>query len=529
MTPTSKHVNLQRLILALATLSALVMLGNAAWASYQVQRQQLVDSTLETNRVYAQKLAHSTHHFLTGAQQQLAYSASQIGATSLSSARPGEEAKRLREQTEAFNSVVVVDESGRVLSTAPYLPELHGTTLTSDANRLALASRAPAVSEPYVASTGRLIVSISHPIFDSSGDYVGYITASIHLKDRNVLHSLLGQHYYRDGSYLYVVDRRSKLIYHPEPHRVGELAIRNAVVKAVTRGEAGALHTINSHGVHMLAGFAPVPASGWGIVAQRPVTATLVPLQHLMRTVLLNAAPFGLLSLVLIWFFSRRIASPLWQLAKNTQSPDVGQAIAKVTAVNSWYYEAAQLRRAVLVSFRTLSEKIGRLDQAALTDPLTGLLNRKGLDRAMGEVQESSLPFGIVTFDVDHFKNVNDRFGHPAGDQVIIGIAQLMRDNARGEDILCRIGGEEFLILLPGIDSLAAAQVGERLRESIRAHIFPSVGHVTISVGIAHCPQTHTDPDLALRQADKALYKAKQQGRDQVVLHRKRSQETGAE
>lgn len=514
----SKHLTLQRLIVGLALLSAGVMLGNAVFASYQVQREQLLDNALEANRVYAHKLAQSTQSFLVSTQQQLAYSATVIGRDPDADGVGTAEAHRLQEQTNAFNAVMVVDQRGKVVATSPALLALQGKQLTSLASALAIASRAPLVSNPYVSETGKLVLTISQPVFDAARTYRGYISASIHLQEPNVLHSLLGKHYYRDGSYLYVVGQDGRLLYHPEPQRIGQPALKNDVVQAVARGEAGARHTVNSHGVHMLAGYAPVASAHWGIVAQRPVDATLQPLQHLMKTVLLNAAPLGILSLILIWFFSRQIARPLWQLASNTQNSDVGQAIASVTAVDTWYYEADQLQKAVLISFNALNERIGLLDQAILTDPLTGLLNRRGLERALGLLTRSEARFAVIALDIDHFKQVNDRFGHQLGDAVIAGVATLMRENSRLEDVLCRIGGEEFLILLPDIGTDTAEVVGERLRSRIHDHDFPLVGHITASIGISHFPETHPDAAQAVRQADKALYKAKADGRDRVVV-----------
>lgn len=528
MNASIRQVNLQRLILALATLSAMVMLGNTLWASYQVQRQQLIEKSLEANRVYAHSLAQSTQHFVLNAQQQLAVGAERLSRGLGQPAAHDDEVERIKLQTDAFNSVIAVDAQGVVVGTSPALPELQGKALTSAANRKALQQRLPMVSDPFMAHTGNLVVTLSHPVFDADGDYAGYITASIHLRDPNVLHSLLGTHPYEDGSYLYVVSRDGTVLYHPEPDRVGQPATRNAAVEALSQGSAGALHSHNRHGVHMLAGFAPVPAAGWGIVAQRPIEAATAPMGSLFGTVLRNAAPLGLLSLVLIWLCSRRIAAPLQQLARHAQEGDVGAAISRVKAVNSWYFEAAQLKQAVLVSFRNLSDRIGKLDLAALTDPLTQLLNRRGLERALSALTASGMPFGVITLDVDHFKDVNDRHGHDAGDQVIAGVAQSMRANARPQDVLCRLGGEEFLVLLPEVTADTALQVAERLRAAIEAQAFAEVGHITISAGVSHYPETETDPDLAIRQADKALYRAKHGGRNRAVLYRRRNHRPAA-
>lgn len=523
MAPLSRHFNLQRLILALATLSALMMLGNALWASFQVQRKQLIDNTLEANRVYANKLAQTTQHFVLSAQQQLAYGAERMGSRLGVEGAEADEADRLRRQTDSFNSIAIVDADGVVRATSPAMPQLDGKRLTSAANEDALARRSPFVSDPFVSTAGNLIVTISHPVFDEAGVYNGYVAASIRLKQKNVLHSLLGTHFYRDGSYLYVVGRDGRLLYHPDTRRIGESARGNEAVQAVCSGRTGALQVTNSAGIQMLAGYAPVPAVGWGVVAQRPLDATLVPLGGLMSTVLRNAAPLGLLSLGFIWFFSRRISSPLWQLASNAQTRDIAEAMARVRAVNAWYFEAAQLKKAVLVSFRQLSERIDELDMASLTDPLTQLFNRRGLDRALNGLTDSGTPFGVITFDVDHFKQVNDLYGHDAGDRVIVDLAQCLRANARPQDVLCRYGGEEFLVLLPDVDANVAVKVAERLRRSIEAHPFPLVGQVTISAGVSHCPDTESAPDLAIRQADKALYQAKSAGRNRVILYRKRS------
>lgn len=518
----AKYLNLQRLIVGLAILAAGVMLANAVFAAYQVQRQQLIDNALESNRVYAHKLAQTTHNFLISSQQQLEYSARSIARSGINPDAVREEAHRLQSQTNAFNSVIVVNEQGRVTASSPTLREIDGQALSSLANSLAIASRAPLVSNPYISATGKLVLTISQPIFDATGAYRGYISASIHLKEPNVLHSLLGTHYYRDGSYLYVVGQDGKLLYHPEPNRVGDSALKNEVVRAVSRGESGAMPTTNSHGIHMLAGYAPIPAAHWGIVSQRPVDATLQPLTHLMNTVLLNAAPLGVLCLLLIWIVSRRISKPLWQLASTAQNSDVSQAILTVTAVDTWYYEANELQKAVLTSFNAFNDRMDRLDQAALTDPLTGLLNRRGLERALDHLSSSRGRFAIIALDIDHFKRVNDRHGHDVGDGVIAGVAELMRQNSRAEDVLCRIGGEEFLLLLPDVSEETAAFVAHRLRKSIQEKCFPIVGSITASMGVSHFPETHTDPDHAIRQADKALYKAKEEGRNRVVSYRRR-------
>ncbi|WP_406234341.1 diguanylate cyclase [Isoptericola jiangsuensis] len=520
MPPISNRLNLGKLILGLALLSTLIALGNTLLASYRVQRDQLVGNTLEANRVYTSKLADTTQTFLLSAQQQLAYAATRLGESGLDAGHAQDEASRLQLQSSSFNSSLVVNASGLVIATSPQTLQLQGEVLKSFGNNQALARRQPLVSDPYQSATGKLLISLSHPIFDRQGAYLGYVSGTLYLRQRSALHTLLGKHYYRDGSYLYVVDHNGRIIYHNNPKEVGTYALDNPAVKAVMRGHSGSQQLVNNHGVAQLSGYAPVPATGWGIIAQRPTEATLQPLSRLMTSVIWNAIPLGVLSLLITWWFARRISMPLWQLARNVQEgEDTGNAINHVTGIRAWYFEVAQLKQAVLYSFNALQDRIGTLNRASRTDPMTGLLNRRGLQNALEMLQAQGVPFAIVALDIDRFKAINDGHGHDVGDAAIVHIAEQMRRHSRESDVLCRAGGEEFLVLLPGVSVVAAQQTAERLRQAIAGQPFAPVGNITVSLGVAHFPTFHADVEQALRLADKALYLAKEQGRNRVVVY----------
>jgi len=315
------------------------------------------------------------------------------------------------------------------------------------------------------------------------------------------------------------VDRNGGLLYHADPERVGGYAPGNRVIDAVARGQRGATQVTNSRGVSMLAGYAPVPATGWGIVAQRPAASTLQPLSQLMSSVIWRAIPLGVLSLLVTWWFARRISLPLWQLARNVQEGDTGRAISDVGGIRAWYFEVAQLKQAVLYSFNALQDRIGTLNRASRTDPLTGLLNRRGLQQALETWKAQGQSFAILALDIDRFKTINDQHGHAVGDQVIGHIAEQMRRYSRDGDVLCRNGGEEFLMLLPTTDADDALLIAERMRQQIATQPLDPVGHVSVSVGVAHYPTFDADAEQALRMADKALYMAKEQGRNRSVTY----------
>ncbi|SEI45736.1 sensor domain-containing diguanylate cyclase [Achromobacter sp. NFACC18-2] len=513
------QINLRGLVLALTVFSAIAATANALYASYLVQREQLIQNTLESNRVYAVKLAESAGGFLRSAQQQLAYSARHMPELIGSPDRLAAEVMRVQQQTDSFNSVGVVSADGTILATTQTFRSFLGTQIDTPGSRAALRTRQPLISKPYVSIAGNLMINVSHPIYSSDGAYLGYLAGLLYLRNESALHELLGKHHYHDGSYLYVVDGDGRLIYHTDSERVGETVLSNPVVAAVIKGEAGAMRVVNTKGVDMLAGYAPVPTSGWGVVAQRPAKVTLEPIHDLIWALLGYAAPLAVAFLLAIWWCARMISLPLSQLATTVEHQDVDVAMQRVQSVRAWYFEAERLKRAVIASFTSLQDKIGKLNLASITDPLTGLRNRRGTQDAVELMQARATPFSVVALDIDHFKQINDTYGHNAGDEVIRDMAQIMRECSRPSDVLCRIGGEEFLILLPGVAPREAANVADRLRVHIASRELRGASRVTISAGVAHWTSSGPDVDETFRAADAALYAAKQQGRNRVVMH----------
>jgi len=160
------------------------------------------------------------------------------------------------------------------------------------------------------------------------------------------------------------------------------------------------------------------------------------------------------------------------------------------------------------------------LEMRAERDPLTGLLNRFSMrDRLQAEINRglrSNQPLTLLMFDIDHFKRVNDNFGHQAGDLVIQDVAAVTQTTFRNYDLAFRIGGEEFLVCLPGVCLKQAAEKAELLRQQIQTRQVLPETQVTISIGFAVANKTQ-DLDIIIKHADDALYQAKRLGRNQVV------------
>jgi diguanylate cyclase (GGDEF)-like protein len=169
---------------------------------------------------------------------------------------------------------------------------------------------------------------------------------------------------------------------------------------------------------------------------------------------------------------------------------------------------------------RRLLDLTAELQHLAATDVLTGLPNRRQLMTAMeSEIRSAGRtgrPLSLALIDIDHFKRVNDRHGHPSGDAVLCEVAEVLREVTRGGDVLGRFGGEEFAVLMPGLSSADALPVAERLRKAVAAAEF--VPPLRISIGLASWPADAGDREELLRRADEALYEAKRSGKDRTVL-----------
>jgi diguanylate cyclase (GGDEF)-like protein/putative nucleotidyltransferase with HDIG domain len=166
---------------------------------------------------------------------------------------------------------------------------------------------------------------------------------------------------------------------------------------------------------------------------------------------------------------------------------------------------------------------ISKLGESARTDALTGVLNRRGFEELMGSELESArasgLPVSLVVGDLDHFKVINDRFGHREGDGALRMFSELLRSGTHATHMAARIGGEEFAIILPATEEYEAFAIAERLRRRVRSELAVEGHTLCISFGVATGPQHGETVDKLLHSADQALYTAKRLGRDRSVMY----------
>lgn len=344
------------------------------------------------------------------------------------------------------------------------------------------------------------------------------------------------------------------MVFSWDGHRVGGETSKPALslesLRDIYARHSGAYLDMQN-GVVMLNGFARTdgfgeyPGLGWIVIAQQPAAAAYALANDVVKTILiwgLGIAIFGVTAAILI---SRRVSRPMQALAAATdrlgrdptammlpylegsrEITRLSRALRSlVRRIDITQREKAEVETASEARALKLSQDINTLHELAQTDPLTGLPNRRGMqtysDDLMSRVAREGETFGVFVIDIDHFKRVNDTFGHAAGDAVICHVAGICRDALRPSDRVARFGGEEFVAVFRNVPLILAGELAERIRIAVEAGAtrFEDVEiPVTVSIGVAMARPGDRDMAEIVERADRALYDAKTSGRNRVAI-----------
>jgi diguanylate cyclase len=420
----------------------------------------------------------------------------------------------------------------------PYVGDVHEAVL------LAKLLPEPASGQPL------RFIDVVAPVLDQDGRLRGVLGGHAYWQWAGaVLATAIPTALASVGVEVFIVDQRNEVIF-PEGGLTAE-AIPHEVARDLDGSNRGFLDW--GSGVRYLtAGSAieePVPTApplGWRLIVRQPASVVLASVTELQRVVLAASLLAGLVFLVFAWFAADRISRPLERLTDVARRIERGEeeilfdspsgsrelrrlaralgSMASTLVERKQALEAAnrELEAKVLDRTAELSQANQELARLARTDVLTGLPNRmlanERLAAEFARLQRSGRPYCVLVVDIDFFKLVNDRHGHATGDAVLKHVAGVLRTALRGTDLVARTGGEEFLILLPETGASQALQVAEKLRAAVENAPAESAGSLTVSLGVAEASADDLDEDEAVRRADRALYRAKAQGRNRAVL-----------
>lgn len=436
-----------------------------------------------------------------------------------------------------FHSMGLHDTKGRIVC---HSNPFNATIDASDRPyfRSAMASGQFSIGEYQIGRvTGLQGINFGYPVKDRAGKVTGVAFVGL---DLGALNRIAAITRLPENGILSVTDRNgTQLVRQPEiSGRIGQKIPNPQALEAALAGTKWPIEIKGIDGLDRLYAYQTIATNPDGSAALRlGITIPLYVLRADVRRALINGlAGIGIITVLLLacaWFgadlFVLKHIRTLLETANRVRAGDLSAR----TGLRYGKEELSQLGQAFDEMAQALQQRQLELDRAlldlqeqAITDPLTGLYNRRYLSeflpRELARTERKGAPVAFIMVDIDHFKRVNDNYGHDAGDQVLREIADLLGKNVRGGDIACRYGGEEFALILHE----AGAETAQRRAEDIRAAIKrldptyagKRIGGITASFGIALFPDHAEDSVALVRAADEAMYQAKRGGRDRVVI-----------
>lgn len=423
-----------------------------------------------------------------------------------------------------------------------YQRGLSGSTVGDLHTALLLAKLLPAQD----ASAGPIrFIDFSMPVRDAAGQVRGVLGAHAHWRwATEVVSATAPASALANGVEFFIINRERQIIYPEQPPEGIQ------VPDALATGARFGLDNWGTTEPYMYAQvavreLAQAQTLGWQVLVRQPAAVAMAPVKTLENAVLVGALAMAVILLCMGYWIARHFGQPLEQLAERARqiqhgneslewniegrSTEVRRLVDALRGMVSTLMQRGQaLEQANAVLEQKVQERTKALEQAnaALTsqarrDALTGLGNRLAcMERLHDEfvrLRRTGVAYSVVMLDIDHFKRVNDTWGHATGDTVLRAVAHTLAASVREADFVGRFGGEEFLAVFPATTLDQALQVADKIRLAVQALPLQDVGSVTLSVGVALAHADDTNKEFAVAQADAALYRAKENGRNRVL------------
>jgi diguanylate cyclase (GGDEF)-like protein len=447
----------------------------------------------------------------------------------------------LHERFSDFDQLLVLDLQGRLVASSA--PASSPTRLPTDWLRT-LRVEGQLVGDPYwdaAAGKEKLIVAV--PVQRPDGRVIGAFAAELNLRPvQRVLRTFAPE----STSAIYLVNAEGALVASSRDlsSQLMKVTLKRATMQRLTQRDGDAVSYLSFTGDRVVGSLKRVPQVPWSVLAETPADAAFREVGQFRNLAMLVIVSLLLISAAAAYRFGLIIVRPLDRLIEGARKVasghlDVdlpvagGDEVGYLTKVfNGMVWRLREGRKELDTTNEQLRLQNEELEKLSLTDGLTGLANRRFLVQQLNEealrFRRTKKEFSVLMVDVDHFKQYNDTFGHPAGDDVLKKVARILQASAREVDCVARYGGEEFCLMLPETSATGAAILASRLCERVAAAEFPGQ-KITVSIGVASLPGNGHTPDAVIAAADEALYQAKREGRNRVVQARRTRRETSKE
>lgn len=423
-----------------------------------------------------------------------------------------------------FIDAFVVDASGLVAATRLDGPVKRADLSDRDYIKAALDGKSYTSTYFRGRMKGNLVFALSEPLHDSRGDIIG---ATVGVFSLARLVDIVDKVSLEGLGVAILLDDEGKVISNPafraslkDQELAAEKALDTFAARKISAHESGSARYLNQDGVPVVGSFSWIDSLRLGLVIEFSEAVALSPVRALIGF-LAFFAPLLLLLVAASFYISTRLVSPIGALLDATAELMAGHYSKPVGLKTGT--EIDQLVELFDQMARTVLDREDQLRDNAARDSLTGLYNHGRVDEFLAlELRRNRRSNGIVSFammDIDHFKNVNDNYGHLAGDEVLKGLARILEANVREGDLVGRFGGEEFAVILASSPPDVTRAFCERLRQLVEASVFHFESlelKVTVSIGWTSARACSAEAQDIIQRADTALYEAKDSGRNAV-------------
>ena len=435
-----------------------------------------------------------------------------------------------------YEELLVLDPQGAVVATGGEEP---GEVSLPDGWLEAVRRQRRFLGEPYWDSVvGKAAVMMAVPLEPSPGTFLGVLIAKVNFDAAN---ATLGNYAPGDSGEVYLLTAGGTVITssRASSREIMRTTVDPQTLIALEEAKRVAIEYSDYEGRAAVGALDRVPRSSWAVVAQLPQSEAYAQMARLRNVTVLLVLGLLIVVSIIAYALGLLIVRPLGRLTRGAArvaggdlSVDLpvisGGEVGYLTEVfNDMVARLRAGREELDAANQALQEKNEELGRLSVTDGLTGLFNRRHLMETLvaeqRRAQRSKRPFSLLMLDVDHFKKFNDKFGHLAGDEVLLSVSGIIRKCARTVDFPARYGGEEFCVIVSESDIEGAVELAERIRAELEAVNFEGQ-KITVSIGAAEFPIDGETVDDLVANADAALYRAKRAGRNRVVrATRKRS------
>jgi diguanylate cyclase (GGDEF)-like protein len=428
-----------------------------------------------------------------------------------------------------YEALLVLDAEGTMLASSG---GDYGDVPLPDGWLDAVLRDQPFLGQPYWDSTvAKTVVMTGVPIENSAGEFLGVLSGKAHFDSVN---AVLDRFAPGESGEVYLVTASGSVITSSTSSSAEtmQLHVDPSTLATLDEAAGSTAEYRDRFGVAVVGTLNRVPGVGWAVIAQVPRAEAYAPIAQLRNFALVLVTSLLIVVGAIAYVLGALIVRPLARLTEGAAEvaagdlsvdlPIVGGGeVSYLTEVfNDMVARLREGRDALDAANESLRKKNDELQRLSITDGLTGLYNRRHLMETLEaerrRTDRSERTFAVLMVDVDHFKQFNDRFGHQAGDEVLLRVAGILRKCTRDIDFPARYGGEEFCLLLSESTLEGAVEVAERIRAELADVNFEGE-KVTVSIGAAEYPTDGESVENVLASADAALYEAKRSGRDRVA------------